>query len=570
MKKFLITFLVYNAIVFGQVSADLTIENQHVVGTDFFFDMYLTRTLTADVYLGTADFALSFNSSAFTNPTIAREPDSFWNLMSTSGFSVGTLYRAATSPAEIMGNNLIINLNTVDFGDQMDFNDNVAKIDNTPVTHRIGRYKVSGITNSSAYMELQWKIAGAGLTTQAYTWANVTPWVSTVINLNAIDPPNAPLSSAPTTFQLSVSVTNGWNMVSIPGLHPTNQDVLTWWPGKDPTADVFKFLGGYTAVTTVTPGTGYWMKHIGANTYSTGDEWPSSGINIVPHNPISAITGWNLIGGYEFDAAVSGITTTPPGLQDSPVYGYSGGYQVVNFLIPGYGFWIKLSGPGLINLPSTLSKENFETQSTLNEDWGRIIISDESGQQYTLYTVNDQVNLDDYELPPLPPSGMFDVRYGSGRFVENLNSEKKSIEMNGVNFPIVIHTENMSIRIQDETGKQVNSSIKSGEELTIANSVSRLFVSSDLIPDKYFLEQNYPNPFNPSTKIEFSLAEDVVNVSLIIYNTLGQKVAELVNSKLEAGTYSYLWNAEDVSSGIYVYELKTENFVSVKKMVLMK
>ena len=71
-----------------------------------------------------------------------------------------------------------------------------------------------------------------------------------------------------------------------------------------------------------------------------------SGIIIVAHDPIIAAAGWNIIGGYEYNAAVSGITTTPPGLQESPVYGYSGGYQMVDYLIPGYGYWVKLSGDG--------------------------------------------------------------------------------------------------------------------------------------------------------------------------------------------------------------------------------
>ena len=95
-------------------------------------------------------------------------------------------------------------------------------------------------------------------------------------------------------------------------------------------------------------------------------------------------------------------------------------------------------------------------------------------------------------------------------------------------------------------------------------------VSADLIPVEYALEQNYPNPFNPSTKIEFSLPEDVNNVTLTIYNALGQRVAELVNSKMEAGQYSYLWNANNVATGMYIYELRTDKFVSVKKMMLLK
>jgi hypothetical protein len=95
-------------------------------------------------------------------------------------------------------------------------------------------------------------------------------------------------------------------------------------------------------------------------------------------------------------------------------------------------------------------------------------------------------------------------------------------------------------------------------------------VSGELIPAQYSLEQNYPNPFNPSTVIEFSLPEDVSNVKLSIYNALGEKVAELVNTSLAAGKYQYQWNARDVATGIYIYELRTDKFVSVKKMVLVK
>ncbi len=76
-------------------------------------------------------------------------------------------------------------------------------------------------------------------------------------------------------------------MVSIPGLHPIDQNVNTWWAFRDMSANVFRYAGGYQPVTTVTPGTGYWMKHTGARTYNMGDEWPAGGFQNVPHNPIS-------------------------------------------------------------------------------------------------------------------------------------------------------------------------------------------------------------------------------------------------------------------------------------------
>jgi hypothetical protein len=359
-------------------------------------------------------------------------------------------------------------------------------------------------------------------------------------------------------------------MVSIPGLNTPDQNVNTWWQYRDIGANVFKFAGGYQSVTTAEPGTGYWMKHTGARTYNTGDEWPVSGIQIVPHTSLTASSGWNLIGGYENVATASLLTTNPPGLQSGPIYKYSGGYSVATTLDPGYGYWIKLSAAGQIIIPETLAKGT-EPVEYFPEDWGKILLTDATGINYTLYAVKGEVNLDNYELPPAPPSGMFDIRFSSGRIAENINSSVKTIDMSGVTYPLTVRVEGMDMRLMDETGKTVNVNLKSGEDIVISDAtIQKLMVSGELIPAEYSLEQNYPNPFNPSTVIEFSLPEDVSNVKLLIYNMLGENVGELVNTSLLAGRYQYEWNAGAVATGIYFYELRTNNFISVKKMVLLR
>jgi len=372
------------------------------------------------------------------------------------------------------------------------------------------------------------------------------------------------------TFQLSVDVSDGWNMVSVPGINPDGMGTTTWWSGL--IGDVFSYVSGYNIVTTTTPTEGYWMKHVGANTYNTGDEWPAGGIQIVPHDPIAGASGWNLIGGYENSATVANITTNPPGLVDGPVYGYSGGYTTPATIDPGYGYWIKLSGAGDIILPSALPKgSDGEVVEWFKEDWGRITITDAEGRSFTLYATDGKVNLKSYEMPPMPPAGSFDIRYESNRIAEDLSSSFKTIQLTAVKHPITVKVENMDIRLQDESGKLVDVTLKSGEETTISNAqINKLMVTGDVVPDVYALEQNYPNPFNPSTVIEFSLPEDVSNAKLTIYNTLGEKVAELVNSSLAAGKYSYQWNAGNFASGIYIYELRADKFVSVKKMMLLK
>jgi hypothetical protein len=89
------------------------------------------------------------------------------------------------------------------------------------------------------------------------------------------------------------------------------------------------------------------------------------------------------------------------------------------------------------------------------------------------------------------------------------------------------------------------------------------------IPSVFSLEQNYPNPFNPATVIKFAIPEDQF-VSLTVYNSLGEKVGMLVSETMKAGRYEVSFNASRLSSGVYFYRIEAGNFVSVKKMMIMK
>lgn len=95
------------------------------------------------------------------------------------------------------------------------------------------------------------------------------------------------------------------------------------------------------------------------------------------------------------------------------------------------------------------------------------------------------------------------------------------------------------------------------------------------LPTEYRLEQNYPNPFNPSTMIEFALPEES-NVSIKLYNVLGEEVATIVEGMLLAGFHKVQWKPVSIASGIYFYRMvaKSEKsgrtFSDVKKIVYMR
>ena len=116
--------------------------------------------------------------------------------------------------------------------------------------------------------------------------------------------------------------------------------------------------------------------------------------------------------------------------------------------------------------------------------------------------------------------------------------------------------------------------LESGENLSLYGSVNGVLFATyaekvPVIPTEYSLTQNYPNPFNPVTSIDFGLPENS-EVTITVYNVLGQVVTELVNGELDAGYHKVTWDASNMASGVYFYRIAAGDFTATKRMVLMK
>ena len=85
----------------------------------------------------------------------------------------------------------------------------------------------------------------------------------------------------------------------------------------------------------------------------------------------------------------------------------------------------------------------------------------------------------------------------------------------------------------------------------------------------YKLNQNYPNPFNPTTKITYALPEKTV-VTIKVFDILGNEIVQLVNEVKDAGNHEIEFNAKNLSSGVYLYQLKTDKIKITKKLTLSK
>ena len=136
--------------------------------------------------------------------------------------------------------------------------------------------------------------------------------------------------------------------------------------------------------------------------------------------------------------------------------------------------------------------------------------------------------------------------------------------------------------VNDDGNPQPGDKWNFGENFPVVIIDNPVSVDEEIILNEFELSQNYPNPFNPGTTIRFTIPQDVrretQDVSLKVYDILGNEVATLVNEEIGTGEYGVEFNANGLTSGIYFYQLKAvdpesssgQGFVETKKMILMK
>jgi hypothetical protein len=370
------------------------------------------------------------------------------------------------------------------------------------------------------------------------------------------------------------NVSTGWNMLSLP-INVSNNNYLVLFPNAV-TGTLYRYSNSYIASDTVGNCFGYWLK------------FPTSQIVDINGSDrtecvLNLSAGWNLIGGPNCNVPLNNVIDPGGIIIPGTLYGYSGSYTTATTIDGTKAYWIKTNSAGTITIncgsqETKLNKELTIAEETL-ADFSKIEITDSENNKQMLYFNSKLKNLDieNFSLPPLPPQGSFDARFiGDYRLSEN---DEATIQIQASDLQLSFTVINLN---QDESSQYILRELVNGTEVEsheIADGSKIIISRSDVtllkitklqsLPSVFSLEQNYPNPFNPSTTIKFSLPENS-NVLLSIYNTLGQKITELVNTNLNAGTYSFSWDASEVASGVYIYKLTTDKSISIKKMILLR
>ncbi len=359
----------------------------------------------------------------------------------------------------------------------------------------------------------------------------------------------------------SISLKSGWNILSMP-LLKADMKVTSLFPTAASLA--YSYTTGYVSVDSMKNGKGYWLRFNSDTTYNI------LGINVTPKN-MNVVAGWNLIGPFDENIAVSSVISSPSGIITSSFYGFSNMYFITDTLKSGKGYWVKTSASG------TLMKSTLDNITSVNSDsvssWTKLTFTNSENSISELHLANANEITQNYDLPPVPPEGIFDVRFSSDKSTETYG-KTHTIKINSSVLPVKIKVSNLKnhrIRLKDVvTGELFNVVLIEGVEVDLNQNLDNIvLIDEGIIPNDYSLSQNYPNPFNPSTTINYDVPQDA-SVRIVIYDLLGKEVQTLVNQFVKAGSYDVKFNAYNLSSGIYIYKMQSGSFSQIKRMVLLK
>ncbi len=308
--------------------------------------------------------------------------------------------------------------------------------------------------------------------------------------------------------------------------------------------------------------------------YTDNGGWNAIGALSVRHNIIdqSGNRGLQLI---EVDqAAIPDVEYT----LKSGVWAYrpNSGYEEVSTLYPGMGYWIKVNHDAYLKLKSLNKTSIIDINPPVyNKTAGfdKIEISDNAQHNTALYATTKYIDIEQYNLPPVPPAELFDVRFDGEKYVTNL--EETNVYLQGAEYPIFVNFVNpkADYSVVDSQTGMVYGSVKAGStgSVIINNSKANTFkILAAVHESSDFFVSIAQNPVVSSANVEltYGIAEDA-NVNVSIYDVMGNKVYEILNGNHSASIYNKTVNL-NLPSGTYTVRMTAGGEQRVCKVNIVK
>jgi Bacterial Ig domain/Secretion system C-terminal sorting domain/Carbohydrate binding module (family 35) len=220
-----------------------------------------------------------------------------------------------------------------------------------------------------------------------------------------------------------------------------------------------------------------------------------------------------------------------------------------------------------------------EAETAIRQGSGMTVRNDASASGGMFLDMATQSGTVTWQLHNVPVAGNYEIALGFRLFYDHPKTQY--INVNGIRADTVVF-DGTSSTTWFETPLHVD--LVQGDNtiqmelfwgwmyldyLAVPANIATSVESPIEVPAEYSLQQNYPNPFNPVTIIEFALPKDGA-VTLKVYDIIGREVKTLVNDQRTAGEYAVKLDASDLASGVYIYRLQANGFVSSKKMIVLK
>ena len=392
-----------------------------------------------------------------------------------------------------------------------------------------------------------------------------------------------------TTNDLSIHLISGWNWISF-NVNPEDASLssILGSVGDDATfissqssgtAQNYGDYGWYGGLTELDPTQMYKLQMTAAA------DLVITGMPVdVASTPISLIAGWNWIGYLPQNAGALGealasvgelatfISSQSAGTAQN--YGDYGWYGGLATLEPGNGYLLDMSGPGELVYPE------FNGLARLDENKREVVLAE---------TISEwNFNYADYRYIGTITASIDSRKDFDGDVVAVFVDDQCRGIAERMYFPFddrymyiiqaysnIAEGEEMTFKYYDSARDEViefGETISFNSNMVVGDGFNTFSLSrevSDLQPMAYGISEAYPNPFNPVTSFSYSIPEDGL-VQVAVYDINGRMVSELVNGYRSAGTYPVEWDANDLSSGVYMVNMIAGDYSTMQKVMLIK